>query len=392
MRRKHVDVDYVKVLPEEVGKGLVEAVVAVFNNVDAVGDRIIKGAFTKSLDRWQQSGDPISVIYSHQWDNPDANIGEVIEAIELAPGDARLPDHLKDLGGLYCKMQFDMEEKYASSVFQKVRKRRIKNWSFAYDVIEEQLTKDANDLLEIDLLEVGPTLVGANRETDTVAAKSETKGAVAPHKTDTTDAGWDGAKMWANLPSPLPVELAREACAWIDESNITAGNVTKHDGAKFIHHMVSADGKVGAANLTACPVGIGVLNGGRTGTTIPDADKQGVYRHLAKHMVDGEMEPPQLMSGEGDGEKAILDAAAAIVAIGVKSGRVLSSKNESKIREAVKNLQDVLASLEGGTTDGGKAGEAGAKTPDNGEKTNGEAVRAMTPLDVRLLLEAEGLA
>src|SRR4051812_39383926 len=42
--------------------GTFEATVAVFNNVDKGGDRILPGAFEKTLAQWQASGDPIPVI------------------------------------------------------------------------------------------------------------------------------------------------------------------------------------------------------------------------------------------------------------------------------------------------------------------------------------------
>jgi HK97 family phage prohead protease len=47
--------------------GTFEATVAVFNNVDKGGDRIIPGAFAKTLAQWEASGDPIPVIFNHDW-------------------------------------------------------------------------------------------------------------------------------------------------------------------------------------------------------------------------------------------------------------------------------------------------------------------------------------
>lgn len=69
--------------------------------------------------------------------------------------------------------------------------------------------------------------------------------------------------------------------------------ITKNH-AKFIHHEVAADGTVGPANLTACSTGIGVLNGGRSGTTIPTSDRSGVHAHLAGHLQDAGREAPPL--------------------------------------------------------------------------------------------------
>ncbi len=46
-----------------------------FGNVDLGGDRIMPGAFTKTIAKWQASGDPIPIILSHQKDDPMAHVG-----------------------------------------------------------------------------------------------------------------------------------------------------------------------------------------------------------------------------------------------------------------------------------------------------------------------------
>jgi hypothetical protein len=49
----------------------------------------------------------------------------------------------------------------------------VKGWSFAYDVHNEKRAKDgANELLDLSIIEVGPTLKGANPEAQTVGAKA----------------------------------------------------------------------------------------------------------------------------------------------------------------------------------------------------------------------------
>lgn len=118
-------------------------------------------------------------------------------------------------------------------------------------------------------------------------------GAVATHDTATSESSWDGPANERRLPSPMSEATARNAYAWIDDARVEDGEVVK-DACRFIHHEVSADGTPGAANLQACSSGIGVLNGGRGGTTIPDSDVQGVYDHLAAHLRDADREPPPL--------------------------------------------------------------------------------------------------
>lgn len=127
---------------------------------------------------------------------------------------------------------------------------------------------------------------------------STTFGAVGSHDTATTGGEWDGPANEKRLPSPMPVATARAAYAWVDTAAVEDGMVPKV-GGRFIHHQVSEDGSPGAANTTACSTGIGVLHGGRGGTTIPDADRRGVYNHLAAHLRDAGMEPPSFSNPSG---------------------------------------------------------------------------------------------
>jgi HK97 family phage prohead protease len=150
----------------------VEQIVSVFGNVDFGKDRVNLGAFVASLDRWAASGDPIPAIWSHTWDDPFAHIGAVVDAKELAPGDPLLPEEIADLGGLYVKYRVD-DKPFAGQVFDLLKERRVREASFAYDVLKERRGADGvNDLLELDLIEVGPTLKGMNPLTQLLARKN----------------------------------------------------------------------------------------------------------------------------------------------------------------------------------------------------------------------------
>lgn len=150
--------------------GTFEAIVAVFGNVDVQGDRIIPGAFAASLAEWKASGDPIPVVFSHQWGNMDAHVGEVIDAKELLPGDPALAGTgLEENGGLWTKFSLfvdDPDEAPTRRLAKRLDRRTIREFSFAYDVIDESRGTDgANELKVLDLIEVGPTLKGANPAT-----------------------------------------------------------------------------------------------------------------------------------------------------------------------------------------------------------------------------------
>lgn len=143
-------------------KGEFEAIVAVFGNVDLAGDRIVKGAFADSLKAWEAKGRPIPVVFSHMWQDIDAHIGEVIDSKETDQG-------------LYVKAQLDMQDPSAAKVFRLMKRGTLAEFSFAYDIVEEKLQNGANELLKLDVIEVGPTLKGMNPETQLLG----TKGAVA---------------------------------------------------------------------------------------------------------------------------------------------------------------------------------------------------------------------
>jgi HK97 family phage prohead protease len=141
------------------GKGEFEAIVSAFGNVDLAGDRVVKGAFADSLKAWEAKGRPIPVVFSHMWQDIDAHIGEVTDAKETDEG-------------LWVKAQLDMEDPAAAKVFRLLKRGTLAEFSFAYDIVEEKLQNGANELLKLDVIEVGPTLKGMNPATQLLTVKS----------------------------------------------------------------------------------------------------------------------------------------------------------------------------------------------------------------------------
>src|SRR3990172_3389350 len=120
------------------------------------------------------------------------------------------------------------------------------------------------------------------------------------HETDTVDVAWDAGEMRTRVREGEKREYYAKIFAWYDP-DLDEGNKGTY---KFIHHMVETNGDPGAANVKACQSAIGVLNGARGGTKIPDADRQGVWDHVAKHLRDAGLEPAEL------NESAALELAA----------------------------------------------------------------------------------
>lgn len=161
IEHKNIDVEF-KAAGDD---GTFIAFAAAFNNVDRVNDRIKPGAFSKSLKKWRASGKMLPVILSHNWDDIEAHIGYAD------------PKQVKETAhGLEVKGHLDLDEsETARRVHKLMQRRQLTAMSFGYTVPQggEQLDdKGVNELEEIDLHEVGPTLVGANPKAELQAVKS----------------------------------------------------------------------------------------------------------------------------------------------------------------------------------------------------------------------------
>lgn len=125
---------------------------------DAYGDVIAKGAFAKTLERWQKLNDEdkyIPLLYGHSTDDPLYNIGRVIEAEE-------------DEKGLLITAEFDAENDKAQYVRKLVQEGRLYQFSFAYDVmsaaeVELEDGRNAYELRELELFEVSLVQIPANQ-------------------------------------------------------------------------------------------------------------------------------------------------------------------------------------------------------------------------------------
>lgn len=158
---KQYDVD-LKSAPDDDPEGTIIALASVFGTVDLVGDRVIKGAFTKTLRKWRESGDPIPIILSHQWGDVNAHIG-VADPVDVKQTPM----------GLIGKGKLDIHDNpVAAQTFKLLKRRSLKAFSFGYRVLDEELTEDGiNDLKELDLIEFGPTLRGAHPDAELLGVK-----------------------------------------------------------------------------------------------------------------------------------------------------------------------------------------------------------------------------
>lgn len=113
------------------------------------------------------------------------------------------------------------------------------------------------------------------------AAEQRQSRIVRPHATATSDAPWNSQMHEKRLADAgLTAAAARTAFAVVDGSECL-----------FLHHEISENGKVGAANLTACAAAIASLNSVKFDRSVDE--KRVIYAHLAQHLRDaGQSLPP----------------------------------------------------------------------------------------------------
>ena len=131
---------------------------------DSYGDVVAKGAFGDSLKEWADSGQVLPVLFGHRFDDPDYNIGGVVEAAE--------DDH-----GLKIRGQLDLDSPKAAQVHRLMKAKRIGQMSFAFDTldagsVEHEDGRKANELRKLKLYEVSVVPIGANQDTEILAVKA----------------------------------------------------------------------------------------------------------------------------------------------------------------------------------------------------------------------------
>jgi uncharacterized protein len=144
-------------------EGQFEAYASIFGNIDAYGDVVRPGAFTKTLADWAASESFLPVLFGHNMSDPDFNIGHVVEAVE-------------DEKGLRVLAQLDLDSPKGAQVHKLLKGKRINQMSFAYDVVAGgPATVDGVDvweLREVKVYEVSVVTIGANEETEILAVKT----------------------------------------------------------------------------------------------------------------------------------------------------------------------------------------------------------------------------
>ncbi len=292
-------------------KGEVEAVFSTFNVIDKDGDVTLPGAFTE--------GQEVAISgYGHSIWKGDMPVGR---------GRIRTTRSEAILEG-----QFFMNTTAGRDTFEVVKAVGAgQEWSYGFDVLHAPESgmfagRKANFLKKLKVHEASPVFQGAGIGTRTLAVKSLMQGAgfteqeavlavsateysaaIRPHETKVTVKQWDGLQVVNEIPADATVDDLRSVHAYVDPN----ADPTLKSSYLFPHHH----GPGGEANLRACLTGIAVLNGAKGAPDLSEAERRGVYNHLAEHLADGDRDVPELRTEPGGNLKFHEEAAATLASL-----------------------------------------------------------------------------
>ena len=156
----------VEVKALDLEEGQFEGYAAIFGNKDSYGDVIIAGAFTETLaEDYGADGKGVPTYWCHDFKDPFKNIGSTIWARE-------------DQRGLRVRVQLDLDIENAKQTLKLLKEGRVNQMSFGYTVLEGAFVESEEhgfyyELRKLKLHEVSVVPIGANQETEILAAKAD---------------------------------------------------------------------------------------------------------------------------------------------------------------------------------------------------------------------------
>lgn len=135
--------------------GTFTGLASVFDNLDAHGDIVRRGAFAKSL----AAGQAVPLLWEHGASDPRNYVGDVIEAAETAEG-------------LQITGKFDLDTDHGAAAYRNVKGRRVGGLSIGYSIRNATKTAAGNELTDLDLVEISVVARGANDRALIGAVKS----------------------------------------------------------------------------------------------------------------------------------------------------------------------------------------------------------------------------
>lgn len=137
--------------------GQVEAVFSTATVVDSVGDRVLSSAF--------KDGQAVPMVWAHDWSRP---VGRGVVKVE--------PTRAVFAG------RFFTETTAGKDAYLTVKAMgELQEWSFGFQTIDSEIAPTGEQVIKsVELFEVSPVLIGANRATATLAIKRAATASARP--------------------------------------------------------------------------------------------------------------------------------------------------------------------------------------------------------------------
>lgn len=224
----------VKVLDE--GEGIVQAIVSVTEIVDQVNDRIIPGAYGKTLQKRSPKG-----LRGHDWQRM---VAKTLHAEELRPGDRRIgeiSEKIADLGGggLLIRGQYNLGTQLGRDAYEDARFFGDEmEWSVGYKVPKGKSAiaprTGTREIKEMDLYEWSDVAFGAAPLTaGTTSVKSAISAMIEEGVLST-----DEIIEWAELAG---IKNLGAVCQVIEEKKArTVAKVRTAEGARHFNRPINS--------------------------------------------------------------------------------------------------------------------------------------------------------
>jgi len=178
MERDFKSLPFTNIKAEATGR-IRAGIAAVFGNVDAVGDRVMPGAFAKTI---QEGAKRCKFLWNHSYQHPP--VASILELRELSRSElpAEVLEKSPDAtGGLLVKREY-YDVDLANWILKAIDAGDINEMSFAFDIIQAstrtelvdgdaEKTQEVRELLELKLYDTSDVLWGCNFATVADGAK-----------------------------------------------------------------------------------------------------------------------------------------------------------------------------------------------------------------------------
>lgn len=255
--------------------GIVKGLASTFGNVDRGNDRIMKGAFGKSIDRYKGNSRPIKMFYQHNSHDiiggfPSSEIKETDKGLEVT-------------GHINLDVQKGRE------AYALAKQGVLTDFSIGYTVGDYAIKEDGiRDLKEIELWEislVGEPMNQLARVTDVKRATSFQDLPLAPRETE-----WDSTGAVERIreftdSQEEPNEQYRRAFMWFNQEE--PRNFTSYK----LPYADVIDGQLRAVPRAIFAIAA-ALEGARGGVDIPEEDRSSVISHVERYYEKMDMQSP----------------------------------------------------------------------------------------------------